>query len=143
MGYKNDTGIHFSEEKRNRRKRALINALKKTQGLISLACEKVHVSRNFYYEQYKSDPDFRQECNDIIEKQKDIVEAAILSLVADKDPGMCRFYATHKMRDRGYVTKVELTRPEVKKDIDLSKFPPELIEKLEETLFDYDGENEK
>jgi hypothetical protein len=142
MSDKSNKVPSFEEERRMRRKKALVKALGKTQGLISLACEKAKVSRDFYYDNYKIDPVFRKACDEIIEKQKDLVEATILTMISAKDGAMCRWYADRKMRDRGYVTKLEITRPNPKKSIDLTKFPPELVAELEKTLFNYEGESD-
>jgi hypothetical protein len=136
MGDKSNEVPNFEVERRNRRKKALLKALGKTQGLVSLACEKAKVSRDFYYDNYKADSEFRKACDNIIEKQKDFVEAALFSLLSDRNPGMIRFYLSTKGKDRGYVQRVEHVRGGLKKDeIDLSKISPELLEQLEAALF--------
>jgi len=138
MGYKSDTLKHPDYElaRTNRRKKSLLKNLAKTQGIISFACKKAKVSRDFYYDKYKTDPEFRKECDNIIETQKDAVEAGLLKQISDGNMTGIIFYMKTKCKDRGYVERIEHVRGAIRKnEIDLSKISPELLEQLESALF--------
>jgi hypothetical protein len=126
----------YESERRERRKKALLKNLAKTQGIVSFACKKAKVSRDFYYDNYKLDAIFRKACDDIIETQKDGVEAGLLKAIADGNMTGIIFYMKTKCKDRGYVERIEHVRGGIKKDeIDLSKISPELLEQIEAALF--------
>jgi hypothetical protein len=138
MNHKSDTKKEpdYEVERRERRKKSLLKNLAKTHGIISFACSKAKVSRDFYYDNYKLDPVFRKACDDIIETQKDGVEAGLLKAIADGNMTGIIFYLKTKCKDRGYVERIEHVRGAIKKDeIDLSKISPELLEQLEAALF--------
>lgn len=92
-----------------REKKRLLQALTGTSGIVAAACRKAGVSRFVFYDWQKKDPEFREKCEDILEMQKDVVEASILRKIQEGDTTMIIFYAKTKMRDRGYSERIECT----------------------------------
>ena len=86
----------------SRRKKKLLQCLEKTLGIIASACRTANIARATFYNWMNTDEDFKTKVEDIIEKQKDVVESAILHKISEGDTAMIIFYAKTKMKDRGY-----------------------------------------
>lgn len=86
-----------------------LKALKESLGIISIACQKSNISRQTFYTWYKEDEKFREEVDNISESQKDFVEHSLLKKIKSGDSQCIIFYCRSKMKDRGYVTRYELT----------------------------------
>lgn len=96
------------EEKTAHNKEVLLVNLEKYRGLVATACQKSNISRATYYLWFNNDKDFRSKCEDIIERQVDIVEAALFSKISEKDTASIIFYLKTKGKNRGYVERVEV-----------------------------------
>ncbi len=83
--------------------------LRNCLGIVSTACDRLKVSRSWYYEMRKSDLEFRQTCDDVNEVVVDYVEGKLLELIEDKNPAAIIFYAKTKGKHRGYVERIETT----------------------------------
>ena len=90
------------------KKAAMLNSLDKTMGAISISCERCGISRAAYYKWINEDKEFAEAVHAISEKQKDFVESQLLKRIQDGSDAAIIFYAKTKMKDRGYVEKVEV-----------------------------------
>lgn len=95
-----------------------IDNLHQACGIIAEACRQTGISRQTYYNWYNQDSQFAERVDDEIERQKDIVESAIIKKITEGDTATIIFYAKCKMKDRGYTEKEAVTK---KEDIDLSQ----------------------
>ena len=100
-------------------KKAAIEALKKTLGNVSKACEAVGISRGHFYEWVKEDEAFAQSLKDVREKTVDIAETALQKLIQEGNPTAIIFFLKTQAKDRGYREGMEHTGADGK---DL--FPP-------------------
>ncbi len=116
-------------------KQAVLEQLSNTNGIVASACKAAGISRYTFYEWKKTDPEFAEKVEDILELQKDFCEALILKKMRDGDTTMIIFYAKTKMKDRGYVERQEVTGADGKplaqtQNIDLSTLSEEQREAL-------------
>lgn len=114
---------------------AIIEALKKSLGNISLACKSVGISRETYYSYLKEDQEFKSTIqNEVFEFNKDFVESKLMEKINGKeyieetkefdkngkiksvkqtkkvvlpDITAIQFYLKTQAKDRGYVEKTE------------------------------------
>jgi len=93
----------------NANKKAAIEALRKTLGNVSKACEAVNISRTQFYEWVNEDADFAQSLKDIREKTVDIAETALQKLIQEGNPTAIIFYLKTQAKDRGYREGMEHT----------------------------------
>lgn len=89
-------------------KKAVIEQLKDTKGIISIACQRVGITRQTFWMWLKDDPDFKQEVDEITEYQIDYVESRLLDKIEDGSDTAIIFYLKCKGKHRGYVEKTEL-----------------------------------
>jgi hypothetical protein len=90
-------------------KKKLLIALKKKYGIVSHACEAVGVTKNTYYQYYKTDPEFAKACDDIQEVTLDFVESKLFEKIEGGSEKSILFYMRYKARKRGYTDNVDIT----------------------------------
>jgi hypothetical protein len=84
--------------------------LKRNLGNITVACEKVGINRQTYYNWRANDPEFDTACYNVIEGLKDRAESLFYKkMFVDEDTTSLIFFAKTKMKDRGYVERTETT----------------------------------
>lgn len=108
-----------SEQKKARKtrssakvKRALLKALKMTNGIISPACEACRISRQTFYNWLNSDEKFRAKVDEINETAIDFVECKMFEGIRGGDVRLIQFFLTKKGRSRGYAPELETNGPE-------------------------------
>ena len=94
-------------------KKALIEALDASLGIVSTAVKLVGIHRATYYEWVKNDPEFKRAVEDINENALDFAETALHGKIKVGDTTAIIFYLKTKGKKRGYVEKseVEFTQP--------------------------------
>ena len=122
-------------KRQSKEKKAVLAALEKSAGIVATACKAAGISRFTFYEWMKRDQDFAEKVDDIMEAQKDFVEAQILKKIKEGDSTMTIFYAKTKMKDRGYVERQEITGANgqplaTQHEVDLTKLTKEQREAL-------------
>jgi hypothetical protein len=90
-------------------KKALIEAMEKSLGIVTEACKKVGVSRSTYYEYYRTDPDFKAAIDDIDNVVLDFVESKLHKQIENENPTSTIFYLKTKGRKRGYIETKDIT----------------------------------
>lgn len=93
----------------SKKKKAVIEALTKSLGIISAACRATGITRRTYYNWLEADEAFRAEVEEVMELQKDFAESLMLKKMKEEDTTMLIFYAKTKMKDRGYAEGYEIT----------------------------------
>lgn len=91
-----------------KKKKNLIDALRKTMGIVSSACETVKIHRSTYYEWLKSDPEFAQAVEAVNDRQIDLVESKLLERIKEGDTTATIFYLKTKGKKRGWSEKLEI-----------------------------------
>lgn len=91
-------------------KKMLLEALKKTFGNISKACELAGISRAVYYQYYNSDKKFKESADEMPEFRKDFVENKLMKLINEGNVVATIFFLKTQAKDRGYEegSKVQL-----------------------------------
>ena len=88
--------------RRSRRKKELIDVLRKTFGNVMLSCQKVGISRATFYLWRQEDPEFDEAVHEINEMTLDFVEHELLKGIKEGNTRLIMFYLTAKGRSRGY-----------------------------------------
>lgn len=89
------------------RKKALIDALIKTLGIVTTACNSVNIHRKTFYEWYKEDEEFKKEVDDISNIAIDFVESQLFKRIKSGDTAAIIFFMKTKGKRRGYIEKQE------------------------------------
>jgi len=90
-------------------KKALLEALEKSLGVVTTACKQVGVSRTTFYDYYNSDEEFRAAVDDIENVVLDFVESKLHKQIESGNPTSTIFYLKTKGRKRGYVETKDIT----------------------------------
>lgn len=89
---------------------ALLEALKKTLGIITTACALCDVNRGFFYELCKEDPEFAQQVKDVNEIVLDFSESKLLQHIKNDNLSATMFHLKYQGRKRGYgIEKQEIS----------------------------------
>lgn len=84
-------------------KKAMIDALEKTLGIVTTACRIVGIARSTHYEWYNSDPDYRAAVDSISDICLDVAESKLFKKInEDEDITAIIFYLKTKGKKRGY-----------------------------------------
>lgn len=106
-------------------KKNMVEALKKSLGIVSTACENCGISRQTHYRWLSEDPEYKQQVEDITEDAIDFVESKLhekingVQMVKHNEDGdvyyelapsdtAIIFFLKTKAKKRGYIEKVEV-----------------------------------
>ena len=115
--------------KTEQHKKAIIEALEKSLGVVTTACKKVGVGRTTFYGWLKDDPEFAQQVNEIQEIAIDFVESKLFKNIEKGKTAEIIFYLKSKAKKRGYVERQEITGA----DGMPTDFKIEIIDKIKDT----------
>ena len=143
--------VKASVIKNNIRKKAFIEALKKSMGNITTAEKISNIPRDEHYKWLNTDENYVKEYNRVKDATDDFVESKLFQLINECNPQMIKFYMEKKMKHRGYGEGFEM-QITTKNKIDLTalntdelKLYIELQKKIENSKIeeaDYEEENE-
>jgi hypothetical protein len=88
-------------------KKALLEALDKSLGVVTTACKIAGVSRRTYYDYYNKDADFKEQADDIGNVVIDFAESKLHKAIEQGNITAIIFYLKTKGKERGYVERVE------------------------------------
>lgn len=104
-------------------KKAIIEALEQSLGVVTTACKKVGVGRTTFYGWLDSDAEFKKAVDDIQNIALDFAESQLHKQIKDGNTAATIFYLKTKGKKRGYVERVEqqvnFTENTIFKEIDL------------------------
>ena len=89
-------------------KKAMIEALKKTLGVVTHALKIANVSRSQFYEWLRIDPEFKKEVDTVKDIALDFVESKLFKQIEDNNTTATIFYLKTKGKKRGYIERQEL-----------------------------------
>ena len=89
-------------------KKAVIEALEKSLGVVTTACKKAGIGRTIYYEWLKTDENFKKEVQDISNVALDFAESQLHKQIGDGNSSATIFYLKTKGKQRGYIERAEL-----------------------------------
>ena len=87
----------------------MLEALAKSLGVVTTACNAVGINRASHYEWLENDPEYKAAVEDVQEVLKDFGETQYIKLMQQLDPATVRQFAKTKLKDRGYGEDVEHT----------------------------------
>jgi len=88
-------------------KKNLLEALKKTLGIPTPACEQVGISVRTFYNYYEQDPEFAAAVDEVNQRQGDFVESQLMTDIKNGSTAAIIFYCKTKLKHRGYVERLE------------------------------------
>ena len=92
----------------NKKKEIFLHALDARLLNVTKACEAANISRSIAYRWKERDEEFRKQWEDVEEAFKDKLETVMFSkALTEQDNTMLIWLSKTKMRDRGYVERLE------------------------------------
>jgi hypothetical protein len=129
------------------KKQAMLEALKKTFGVVTQAAELAGIERTTHYKWLESDPEYKQAFEQMPDIALDFVESQAYKGIEDGDKSLIIFYLKTKGRKRGYVERSENINRNIDESFDISKLNDEQLQQYieyTEKLFKGDsGKEEK
>jgi transposase-like protein len=117
----------MAQDRTAQHKKAIIEALEQSLGVVTSACKKVGIGRTTFYGWLADDEDFAKQVKDIENVALDFAESQLHKQIKDGNPSSTIFYLKTKGKRRGYVEK---TQSEViNKNIDLANLSEEEYKK--------------
>lgn len=98
----------MSRTKTNIVKKALLEALEKSLGVVTTACKQVGIGRTTFYEYINKDDKFAKEVADIQNIALDFAESQLHKQIQDGNTSATIFYLKTKGKKRGYVERSEI-----------------------------------
>ena len=109
-------------------KNLMVDAMQQALGIVTTASKIASVSRSQHYEWINNDPEYMRRINDVSEMAKDFVESQLFAQIKEGSTTATIFYMKCKMRERGYIEKV---------DVDMSVNRPDLSDMTTEEIRRY------
>ena len=105
-------------------KRAMIEALEKTLGIVTTALKQTGIGRTTYYGWLQDDPEFKADVEAISDIALDFAESQLHKQIQDGQPASTIFYMKTKGKKRGYVERQEITGADGEKLIPINIVMP-------------------
>ena len=115
--------------KTEQHKKAIIEALEKSLGVVTTACKTVGIGRTTFYGWIQEDEEFAKQVNDIQNITLDFAESQLHKQIKDGNTTATIFYLKTKGKKRGYIERQEITGA----DGMPTNFQIEIIDKTEDT----------
>jgi hypothetical protein len=90
-------------------KKALLEALEKSLGIVTTACKIVNINRTTFYKYLKEDNTFAQQVRQLDNVVLDFVESQLHRQIKDNNTVATIFYLKTKGKNRGYIERQEIT----------------------------------
>jgi len=89
-------------------KKAMIQALEKSLGVVTTACKQVDISRDTHYRWMSDDEDYKAEVESLSDVALDFAESQLFKKIKDGDTTAMIFFLKTKGKKRGYVEKTQI-----------------------------------
>ena len=90
------------------RKKAFIDALEKSLGIVTIACRSIGLHRSTFYDWMRDDPQFKHDVDDLNETTLDFVESELHTQSRDGSTAATIFYLKTKGKKRGYIERTDI-----------------------------------
>jgi len=97
------------ENKTEQHKRAVLEALEKSLGIVTTACKSAGVGRTQFYEWVKEDAEFKKAVDDVENIALDFAESQLHKNMQKGSDSATIFYLKTKGRKRGYQESKDIT----------------------------------
>ncbi len=101
-------------DKSDTKKEHMIEALGKSLGVVTTACQTAGISRDTHYRWLKEDPDYKRRVHELDNIALDFAESHLHMLIKDGSAAATIFYLKTKGKRRGYVERQEVELAEKK-----------------------------
>jgi len=91
------------------RKKALLEALEKSLGIVTSACKSVGINRSTHYEWYKTDQEYKDAVDSIADITLDFAESQLHQQIKNGEVSSTIFFLKTKGKKRGYIERQEIT----------------------------------
>jgi hypothetical protein len=102
------------------RKKAMVDALEKSLGVVTMACRSVGIDRTTHYAWMKEDPEYKSKVEELKNVALDFAESQLHQKIKNNDTSAIIFFLKTQGKGRGYVEKQEF---EVKDPITIQISP--------------------
>lgn len=89
-------------------KKAVLEALEKSLGIVTTACKSAGIGRTIYYEWLKTDEDFRKKVTELENVALDFAESQLHQQISGGNSSATIFFLKTKGKKRGYIERSEL-----------------------------------
>jgi len=96
------------ENKTEHNKKAILESLEKSLGVVTTACKSVGIGRTTFYTYYNEDEEFKKAVDDIGNVALDFAESQLHKQIGDGNSSATIFYLKTKGKKRGYIERSEL-----------------------------------
>jgi hypothetical protein len=96
-------------DKNRQYKKAVLEAMEKTLGIVTQACKMAGVGRSTFYKWLAEDDDFKKQVQEIDNVVLDFVESKLHKQIDGGNPTSTIFYLKTKGRKRGYIETKDIT----------------------------------
>ena len=93
-------------------KRAMLEALEKSLGIVTTAAKSVGIARSTHYDWMTSDPAYKEAVLSISDMALDFAESQLQKRMKDGSDAAIIFYLKTKGKRRGYIERQEISGPE-------------------------------
>lgn len=90
-------------------KKALIDALEKSLGIVTTACRQVGIARSTHYQWMVDDEQYKASVDSIADIALDFAESKLHKSIENGSDTACIFYLKTKGKKRGYIERNEIT----------------------------------
>ena len=101
-------------DKTEHHKKAMLEALEKSLGVVTAACKDVGIGRTTHYMWMENDPEYRRAVDDLSNVALDYAESKLHSQIKKENPTAIIFYLKTKGKKRGYVERQEISHEGLK-----------------------------
>ena len=124
--------------KSNINKKAMIDAMSKTLGIVTSACKAVGITRQTHYRWMKEDQEYKAQIEELDNVALDFAESSLHKQIKDGNTAATIFYLKTKGKRRGYVERQEVDNVG-KPQIVIQPLSNEALESLEQIIEDDNG----
>jgi predicted site-specific integrase-resolvase len=89
-------------------KKAMIEALEKSLGIVTTACKQVGISRETHYRWTQEDPDYKAAVDSLQDMVLDFAESQLHKQIQNGEVTSTIFYLKTKGKRRGYIERQEM-----------------------------------
>jgi hypothetical protein len=89
-------------------KKAMLNALEKSLGVVTAACKSVGIARQTHYEWMQEDDEYKKAVEELGDVAIDFAESQLHKQIKDGNSTATIFYLKTKGKKRGYIERQEV-----------------------------------
>jgi|VirMetMinimDraft_7_1064189.scaffolds.fasta_scaffold431224_1 hypothetical protein len=101
-------------------KKAMIEALEKSLGIVTTACKNVGIDRRTHYRWLKDDQDYKEAVESVEDIALDFAESQLHKQIKEGNPTSTIFYLKTKAKRRGYIERQEIHQETTFKSLDIN-----------------------